>query len=377
MKTNLRLPRHRFWAGKIPVAKCLTAGFIVILISLSVATQASAALFYTGAIHIDSLSATIDVTNDVTNEAAITVEYDLVNHGDDEETVNLTLSPPDATALVDGGELSNPVGFKPGEKIKLTLSYSLSLPPDEFQRITFAPEVLFNDMLNSQRVKSYEVKLILPDGVKRLVYSNKPYDDTVAEGSRTAILWKKKDVYPTELLVAWTTLDIDIAVVKKATPSKLTAPGEIVEVEVTIQNKGDEEVRDITLTDNFFPNAFEAVAPMDEFELVQPEMSDPHLYWKKEIESLKPGETGSYTYLVRVKTLGLETRLDHLVVLVNGIPVSVSNDVILYSELEEKYKPETPEKTKGFPTEILVIGAITAIIVVLAAAYLMKRRKKG
>jgi len=251
-------------------------------------------------------------------------------------------------------------------------------PIKEFIPCGLGSDLLRELMPNSQRTKSYDVKLILPDGVKRLVHSNKPYDDTAAEGSRTAILWQKKDIYPTELLVAWTILDVDIAVVKKATPSKLTAPGEIVEVEVTIQNKGDEEVRDITLSDNFFPNAFEAVAPMDEFELAQPEMSDPHLYWKKEIESLKPGETKSYTYLVRVKTLGLETRLDHLAVLVNGIPVSVSNDVILYSELEEKYKPETPgpEKTKGFPTQFLVIGAITAIIAVLAVAYLIKRSKK-
>lgn len=370
MKTILRLLRHSFLIWKEPAAKCLAAGSIVILVSLSVATQASAALFYTGGVSIDSLSATIDVTN----EAAISVEYTLVNQGDDTEAINLTFSPEDATARIDGGELSNPVDFSPGKERKLTLSYSLSLPSAEFQRIMFAPMLFFNNMPNSQRTKSYNVKLILPEGVKRLVHSNKPYEDVVAEGNRVAILWQKKDIYPTTLLVAWTTLDVDIAAVKKATPSTLTAPGEIVEVEITIQNKGGKEIRDITLSDNFFPNAFEAVAPMDEFELVQPEMSDPHLYWKKEIESLKPGETKSYTYSVKVKTLGMETKLDSLVVLVNGIPVSVSNDVILYSELEERYKPKAPER--AFPTLYMIIGAVVVVAIVASVFVIKSRRKK-
>jgi hypothetical protein len=371
VKTILRLLKHSFRIWKTPPAKCLTAGFIIILVLLSVATQASAALFYTGGVSMDSLSATIDVTN----EAAVSVEYTLVNQGDDTEAINLTFSPEDATARIDGGELSNPVDFNPGQERKLTLSYSLSLPSAEFQRIMFAPMLFFNNMPNSQRTKSYNVKLILPEGVKRLVHSNKPYEDVVAEGSRTAILWEKNDVYPTALVVAWTILDVDIAAVKKATPSKLTEPGEIVEVEVTIQNRGDEEIRDITLSDNFFPNAFEAVAPIDEFDLVQPEMSDPHLYWKKEIESLKPGETKTYTYSVRVKTLGLETRLDALAVLVNGIPVSVSNDVILYSELEERYKPKAPEGK--FPTTYLIIGAVVVVAIVASVFVIRSRKKKA
>jgi hypothetical protein len=371
MKTILRLLKHSFRTGKIPAAKYLAVGFIIILLSLSVATQASATLFYTGDIYIDSLSATIDVTN----EATIIVEYTLVNQGDNKETVNLTFSHPDAAAFVDKDESSNPVDFNPGEKRKLTFSYSLSLPSAEFQRIMFAPMLFFNDMPNSQRTKSYNIRLILPEGVKKLVYSNKPYTNIVTEGIRVAILWKKSDVYPTTLVAAWTTLDVDIAAVKKATPSKLTAPGEIVEVEITIQNKGGKEIRDITLSDNFFPNAFEAVAPMDEFELVQPEMSDSHLYWKKKIEGLKPGETKSYTYSIKVKALGTETRLDSLVVLVNGIPVSVSNDVILYSELEERYKPEAPERK--FPTKFVIIGVVVVAVIIASVLVIKSRRKKG
>lgn len=350
--------------------KWLLISLTALLLSNFLVTQAEAALFYTGGVSIDSLLATIDVTN----KAEIGVEYTLVNHGPDEEIINLTFSPSEATARIDGNELSNPVTFSPRETKKLSLSYSLSLPSAEAQGIRFAPMLFFNEMASSEKVGSYEVKLILPEGVKRITYSSMACDDTAFQNGRLVVMWQKKDLYPGSLAVSWTTLDVDIAAVKRATPSRLTAPGEIVEVEVTIQNKGDSEIRNIALSDSFFPGAFEAIQPLAEFELVQPEMSDPHLYWKKEINSLKPGETKTYTYSVKVKALGPETKLDALVVLVNGIPVSVSNDVILHSELEERYKPKAPERE--FLTTYVIISAVV-VAAIVALVFFIRSRKKA
>ena len=344
------------------------AGLLVLSLLLFVVAPASAGLFYTGGIHIDSLSATMDITS----ETAVSVEYELVNHGEAEETVNLSVFPLEATARIDGAELSNPVDFEAGQVRKLTLLYTMELTSGEFQRIQFVPMLFFDDMANAQRIKSYSVQLVLPEGVNRIVSSSLPYDGSAIQEGRLTVTWDKEDVYPSALNVSWTTLDVDIAAIKKATPSTLTLAGEIVEVEITVQNKGDNEIRDITLSDNFFPGAFEAVAPLDEFELVQPEMSDPHLYWKKEVASLKSGETKTYAYSVKVKTLGLETRLDALLVLVNGIPVGISNDIILYSELEEIYKPEAP--AREFPTKYVIIAA--AIAGTVAGILTRKRRRK-
>lgn len=351
--------------------KGFLASFVVLSLSFFIVAPASAAFFYTGGIHIDSLSATIDITS----QAAVSVEYELVNHGDTEEIVNLSVFPPEATALIDGANLSNPVSFDAGQKRKLTLSYSMELPSGEFQRIQFAPMLFFDDMANSQRIKSYNVQLLLPEGIKRIISSSMPYDDSTIQDGRLIITWDKEDVYPSALNVSWTTLDVEIVTMKNATPSTITATGKIVEVEITVQNNGDKEVENITLTDNFFPSAFEAVEPLDEFELIEPEMSDPHLYWRKEIYSLKPGETKTYTYSVKVKTLGLEMRLDALSVLVNGIPVGVSNDIILYSELEEIYKPEAT--THKFPTKYVIIGAAAAAGIVAGRLALRRRRGKA
>lgn len=349
--------------------RVLIAVIIAMLLSLSLATFASADLFYTGGITIDTMTATIDVTT----KADIVVEYELVNRGDSSESVNLTFSPSNAAAQIDGTPLSNPVTFDKGQKCKLTLSYSVSLPTTAYQSILFSPMLLFDDMANSQRAKSFNVKLILPQGINRITYTSMAYDSSTPQDGRKVFVWSKTDIYPSPLSIAWTTLDVDLAATKAANPASITTAGEIVEASVTVQNNGASEVKNITLKDNFYPGAFEAVAPLDEFELTQPELSDPHLYWTKEIDSLASGETKTFAYSVRVANLGLETRLEPLVVAVNGTPVAVSNDVVLYSELAGKYGPQ-PTESK-FPT-VPVVVAIVVVVAIIVSVFIIRLRMK-
>ncbi len=358
----------RYWL-KWGSGKWLFISLAMLCLSFLAVTPAEAELFYTGDVSIDSFSATIDVTD----EAAVSAEYVLVNHGDSQEAINMTFSPPEATARIDENQLANPVIFAPGETKTLSLSYSLELQTTESQGIMFAPMLFFDEMANSNKADSYSVRLILPEGIKRITYSSLPYTDTADQDGRLLIIWEKSDFYPAPLAISWTTLDLNIAAVKKATPESVTSPGEVVEIEVTVQNKGTEEISDITLVDSFFPGTFEPVEPLSEFDLIEAENSDPRLYWKKEIDSLEPGETALYNYSVKVKVLGLETRLDPLVVLTNDTPVSVSNDVILHSELAERYEPEA---SKGFPTFYVIIGAVI-VAAIIAVVFLLKSRKKA
>jgi hypothetical protein len=359
--------RKRYWLKRDP-GKWLFISLAMLCLSFLAVTPAEAALFYTGSVSIDSFSATLDVTDNAT----VSVKYVLVNQGDSQEAINMTFSPPEATARIDENELANPVILEPGETKELSLSYSLDLQTAESQGIMFAPMLFFDGMVNSNRANSYSVMLILPEGIRGITYSSLPYTDTANQDGRLVIIWEKSDFYPTPLAISWTTLDVNIAAVKKATPESVTSPGEVVEVEVTVQNKGTEEISDITLIDNFFPGTFEPVEPLDEFNLVEAENSDPHLYWTKEIDSLNPGETAVYSYSVKVKALGLETRLDPLVVLINDTPVSVSNDIILRSELDERYGPGASE---GFPILYAIIGAVVVAATIVVVFFLRSRRK--
>jgi len=347
-------------------------GVAAVLLSLSLllaaGAPASAQPFYAGGVQIDSLSASLDVTT----EARVSVEYKLVNRGTAAEALNLTVFPSDAQVTIGGANLTNPVAFEAGQTKELRLLYSIELSSGDFQRIQFAPMLFFNDMASAHRIKSYRVELVLPQGINRLVSSSLPYDSSTIRGERRVFTWAKENIYPVTLDVCWTTLDVDIAAVKKATPSSLTSAGEIVEVEITVQNKGHSEVRDIRLIDSFFPGAFQAVEPLDDFKLVQPEMSDPRLYWQKDIDRLEARESRTYTYSVNVTALGLETRLDPLSVLVNGIPVAVSNDIILYSELGGQAEEEGP---RGFPILYVIIGAVVLVVIIVLVSIARPTKK--
>ncbi len=355
---------------RIRALKCLSVCFILLLLSISLPLRAGAALFYTGGIVIDTVSATIDITD----RADITVEYELVNQGDSTESVTLTFSLTDATALIDGSELYNPVSFDPGQQRTLTFSYSLSLPDSDYQSVLFAPMLLLDDMASAQTTGKYAIKLILPEDIERITCSSMSCDDTTTQDGRLVLLWDKTDIYPSPLSIAWTKLDVDIAATKTVTPPSITAAGEVIYVHVTIANKGDKAVGNITIRDGFHPGTFEAVSPPDEFELTETEMSDPHLYWTKNIDTLEPEETVSFTYSVEVKALGLETRLDALVISVNGTPVGVSNDVILFSEIENRYVAQVSECE--FPTTYVIIGVVV-VAAIIASFYIIRSRRKA
>ena len=338
---------------------------LLLFISPLLAGNVNAELFYTGNIAIDSLSAEIDVGQN----ASVTVEYTLVNRGEENEDVNLRFSPENALALLNGVELSNPVSFAASETKELSLSYSMEVGTEDYRVIIFNAVLLFDDKSNSQTISNYQVKAILPSGINRLADSNMPYE-TTSEDGRVAVIWTESNVYSIPLSFSWNTLGIDIAATKEATPSTISSLDEVVSIEVTIQNNDDEEVRDIELYDDFFPTLFEAVEPFEEFDLVYPQNSDPHLYWTKKIDSLQPGESRVYTYSIKVKVLSPETTLNPLTILVNGTPVAASNDIIIHGEPEEPH--ELAEG--GFPTRYVIIGAIA--IVAIVAFFAVRRRGK-
>lgn len=345
--------------------------FVCSLLSMSSlsAGNVNAELFYTGNIAIDSLSAEIDVNQN----ASVTVEYTLSNRVEEKEEVTLGFSPESALVLLDGEELSNPVSFAAGEVRKLSLSYSMEVGTEDYKMIIFNAVLLFNDKSNSRTISNYRVKAILPDGINRLVHSNKPFE-TTSEDGRAAVIWTESNVYSIPLSFSWSTTGIDITATKKATPSVISSPDEVVMIEVTIQNNGDEEVRDIELYDDFFPTLFEAVEPLEEFNLVYPEDSDAHLYWTKKIDSLQPGESKAYTYSIKVKIVSPETMLNPLTALVNGAPVATSNDIIIYGESEEQivYKPGERE----IPTLYVIIGAIVVVAIIASVLVVRSRKSK-
>jgi len=343
--------------------------FIVSIGSLLAGTACAQVSFYTGDVVISSLDASIDIQE----KANVNLNYVLKNEGAAECEVSLTF-PSEATVLMDGKEFSNPVIFKPGESKTFSLSYEKEVKGEKLRVFTFDPFILFDDMPNSKRVRSYSVKVMLPEGINRLVTSNKKYDLKTLENGRATYLWSKKNIYLTSLMIKWSIIDVDLAVEKTVTPNEITAPDQIVNIKITIENKGNKEVKSITLMDNFFPADIEAVSPLEEFTMQGGPEEEPRLIWCKKVESLMPKEIKNYQYSIKIKRL-FNTTLDPLTVIVEGSLVSVSNEVNIeaVSQLPPSPTP-TPKPIPSFLPIALVIVVILAVITVLAL--LLRRRKR-
>jgi uncharacterized repeat protein (TIGR01451 family) len=361
------------------IEKIIKTGLVAFVMLCLVQTASASGLFYSGDIIIDSITANAEIDTNAT----VIVEYTLINEGDKEETVDLAFSQFPVQLWIGDEKLENPVMFKPKEEKMITLGYVTTVGGNTTKVFSFNPTLTFNGKANSKRVRSFSVGILLPDGIKKIIGANKEYCSKEIGGKgRVLYKWVNNDIYLTTLTVRWSVLDIDLSVEKKASPQKITAPNQTITVEIALENMGDKEVNNIILTDDYVPSDFEAVEPLEEFTIPKVNASDPRLFWIKRIGKLQPGEIRAISYSVRyigdVSQI-YDFDLKPSTVIVNGHLVAVSNEVTISkmvgATLVEE-APEVPEKTKGFTTQYLVIGTIIAIIILLAGAYLLRRRKK-
>jgi len=361
------------------IEKGTKIAFVAFVVLCLVQTVSVSELFFDGDIMIDSIIANIEIGDNAT----VFVQYTLINEANKEETVDLAFSQLPVQLWIGDEKLENPVVFKPKEEKTIKLGYITSVGGNTTKVFSFNPTLTFNGEPNSKRVRSSSVGILLPDGIKKIIGAKKEYySKEVGMKGRVLYKWIDNDIYPTTLTIRWSTLDVNLDIVKKASPQKITAPNQTITVEITLENMGDKEVNNIILTDDYVPSDFEGVEPLEEFTIPKVNASDPRLFWIKGIRKLQPGEIRTISYSVRyigdVSQI-YDFDLKPSTVIVNGHLVAVSNEVTISkmvgATLVEE-APEVPEKTKGFPTQYLVIGAIIAIIAVLAVAYLIKSRKK-
>jgi hypothetical protein len=361
------------------IEKIIKVGFVALVMLCSIQTAYASELFYSGDIIVDSIVADVSIDTNAT----VIVEYKLVNEGEKEETVDLAFSGFPVQLWVGDEKLYNPVVFKPKEEKIIKVTYTTTVGGETTKVFSFNPTLTFNGRANSKRVKSFFVEILLPMSIKKIIGANKDYyGKGVNEEGRVFYVWAFDDIYPTMLCIRWSVLDVDLSVEKKASPQKITVPNQVITVEIILANKGGKEVYNIVLIDDYVPSDFEAVEPLEEFIVPPGNQSDPRLFWIREIGKLKSGEIRTITYSVRyigdVSQI-YDFDLKPSTVIVNGHLVAVSNEVTMSKMVgatlvEEAF--EVPEKQEGFPTQYLVVGAIIAIIALLAVVYLMRRRKK-
>jgi uncharacterized repeat protein (TIGR01451 family) len=278
-------------------------------------------LFYVGDIFIYYMNIRVEADD----EAVVNVVYLLANRGSAEEEVDLKFAQSPVSLQVEGEELSNPVVFRSGESKYVYLTYNLDITGDTTKMLCLDPTLLFNGKPNNQPTQALLIEILLPEGVSALAWSNQEPDEEYFLGSRKFYSWSGAGIYPTTLCLKWSTLQVELSVEKKASPQEITAPDQVINLEITVQNKGDAVVNNISLIDQYIVSEFEAVEPSEEFG-----EQETMLFWIKNIDSLGPGETKTLAYSVKYTGLSpdsYEFDLSPCLVTVDGYLVSVSNKV--------------------------------------------------
>jgi hypothetical protein len=339
--------------------------------------------FYTGKVVIETIDAHISIDDNAT----VIVEYTLVNEGDKEESIDLAFQQFPVQLWIGDEAVQNGVSFNPTEKKIITLAYVTDVEGETTKAFSFNPALTFNGQVNSTRVKTTLVEILLPYGIHHLIGSNKEWTyEEVGLNNRVSYRWAYNDVYPTTLTVQWSTLDIDLSVQKNASPQKITEPNQILNIEILVQNKGDLAVNNIVISDDYVPYEFEAYEPLEEFSLQESTQSDPRLYWVKQIEVLQPGESRSLNYSVRyvgdVSQI-FDFDLRPCIVLVEGNLIGVSNTLTLSKMVGAEAAGEegatepsvTPKHLDPLFFGIIAIAVVIGVGLIVTGIILTKRRR--
>lgn len=355
---------------------------VYLMILFAVQTGSAQDLFYSGAIIIDD----IEVAVDIGDEAAISGEYVLTNRGEAEETVTLGI-PENEAAFWEGDDpITGPITFQSGETRSVRSSYSVPVEGAGTRTLSFTPAITINGAFHPEPPARVSVTLWLPEGVQKILHSNKELTyHPLGENGRAAYSWEAFNVYPTSFTMLWSTQQLDLGVEKSVTPSRIEELDQQITVQLVIQNHGDEAIEDVVLMDDFVPSEFEGVEPMDEFWTPEVEESDPHLYWARHIDELRPGEEMTVQYVL--KYIG-DTSTVHTIqlkpcrVTAGGLLVGVSNIVPLYQRVGVTIDTETgveaPVEEAGIPQAwflIAILGAALGVVLILAGAFVAWRRR--
>jgi len=357
--------------------KTRIAVIIVMLLGALWPFQAALAsdLFYEGGIIIDS----IDIRIRADGDATVSVVYLLTNRGDENEEVDLQFVQSPAPLETNGEELSNPVMFGPRETRQVDLTYNLNITGETTKMLFLDPTMLFDGKPNSEPAKALLMKVLLPQGINGLAWANQEPDDEGLEDSRKFYSWSGVDIYPTILCLKWSTLKVELSVEKSVRPQEITTPGQIINVVITIENRGDTVANKIGLTDEYSAFDFEAVEPLWEFG-----RQESWLFWTKNIGSMAPGEIRIFAY--SVKYIGFSSQsydfdLRPCVVTVDGHLMYVSNKLRMSQRGGATPAPtdsEVPIEAEAQPLRFPSVTLLCGVLLILTMArvgYLIWRRR--
>jgi hypothetical protein len=335
----------------------------------------ASSLFYVGDIIIQSINITVDAAA----RATVSAVYQLTNRGSEDQEISLQFAQ-SAVALIAGGEeLSGSVLFRQGETKSISLTCSLDITGETTKTLLLDPTMLFDGKPNSEPTGTLLMKVLLPEGINALAFASQEPDGEGFENGREVYSWSSADIYPTTLCLKWSALQVELSVEKNASPQEITSIGQIINLEIIVENNGDSVVDHIALVDLYMAPEFDGVEPRWEFG-----EEGTWLLWQRNIGLLEPGQSQKLTYSVRYVGSGSQNYdfdLRPCVVTVDGHLVSVSNRVRMSQNIKanpDQTDPVVPPESEAEPLRfpsLFEIGGTALILAIAGRWYVVRRRR--
>jgi hypothetical protein len=266
---------------------------LILLLSLSISGGYAKDVFYNGNITLDSLVATIDITEN----AQIDALYTLKNSGPVTERVVPVYSSPSIPIMFQGQRLSQPLTIPAGEERQISVNNVQEVQGENTKVFSYDPSLLFNDQELSTITRSADIIIILPTGTQQLISTNVPPESqTMTPDGRVIYHWLLRDRFLVPLSLKWSGLDVVLEVTKTIRPMKISESSRDITIEISLMNKGNTPVENIWLIDDFDPSQFNELEPRGEF--TDPS-SEPRILWRKNITVMQPNEMRTFRYSVR------------------------------------------------------------------------------
>ena len=288
--------------NKINKIKIVT---LLLLIFVTAVRIANAIDFYTGSVMLKSLKADVDIAS----SANIILNYTLI--GNEKVSLNFQNVPDSAEIIIDGQRYSKKFDLEINGEISVVIKYNFDVGTDAIRQFTLDPNILFNDMVNSNRIGNYFVKIKMPAGVIELLSSSEnPTSIDIGQGRKT-FFWEKTNAYASTLDIKWSSLNINLDV-ERIVPADINDEFTVKNV---IRNNGN-GVSNVKLVQSFLETDFDPVFPLNDFERIQAG-NDRRLEWKKEISSISNGDVKEISYKLKVLNRGQNVVFRPLYVYVN------------------------------------------------------------
>lgn len=296
---------------KMKNKKPISIFILIFLLNFIAINTAAAISFYDGNVIIKSFKAGVNIEN----SANAVLNYTL--SGNENVNLNFNNVPDSAIITVNGQAYGKNFNLNVEGDVSIVAVYNVGVGEGIQKQFSLDPNILFNSLINPNRINKYLTRIKMPSGVDELLSSSEKATRIEQENGRNLFVWEKTNAYASSMSIIWHGLDIDLEL-ERIVPNEITDEFTVKNI---IRNNGG-SVSNVKLVQTFLETDFDPVSPLGEFERIQAG-NDRRLEWKREISSIPSGSVQEFSYTLKLLNRGENVVFRPLMLYADGILVKI------------------------------------------------------